>query len=161
MGCEGDSLPSRKDLISSASGISPESRPKDFVFTCCPISLEPLSAPFAFLKSGAICNYTSLVQASLDKRLTKMKRNREYVVVENRYELHNGYVFCPLTKKLMNGELPFIGIWPCGCVMAKSAYLGGKDYLCPLCMGKVDKVVEMNQDISALLSSKEVFWNKL
>lgn len=157
MGCEGGSLPCRKDLVRTKCSLemSKNDIDRSTVYFGCPVSSEPFAAPWAYLRVGAVCNYTSLLEGLISKSLKKLKGERDFINVGSKYTLRNGYFVCPLTTKVMNGDVPFVGIWPCGCILSASVLQSMDIAVCPVCGTKVDETTSIKQNISTLYSSSK------
>jgi hypothetical protein len=156
MGCEGGSLPSRRDLVRTKAGHHPDEELEELRLSRywnCPLSSTPLCVPLALIKmpphDGALCNYPALIEAMLQGYARRLKKGRDYVIASAVIKDH---VVCPISGKEMNGIIPFSGCWPCGCVLSAESARHLECTSCPLCGQLLTDRLQISQNVASILS---------
>ena len=147
MGCEGGTIPKRKDIVKNTNNTIGGSK-KEIMSEClqeqyktCALSQEPLKHPLALLKSGAICNLPACSHVQLELYASVPKNIQ--------IDANSGFLTCPISGKLLNGQIPFIGLWPCGCIMSFGAWESIKGDDCPVCGHAITRRIKITQQLSS------------
>eukprot|EP01036_Dinobryon_divergens_P025089 gene25090-33604_t len=100
--------------------------------TTCALSAEPLQEPIVSCELGNLFNKAAILTALLDKSL---QVNPAFSYIRGRKDLQtckftanpdqskkgSAPFMCPVTKLEMNGQLPFVIVWPTGHVLSEKA----------------------------------------
>ena len=164
----GGSIARREDLVKTkAKAVKADKKASVYVaWRTCALSKQPLAPPVVADALGRLYNKDSLLEHLLrpgvfgaDGALTAAHiRSLKDVVPLKLEERPEGErqtteddepvrFICPLTRRDMDGTVPFVYVRPCGCVLSLSGLRNaGKDAPshCPVCAVPLEAVVTLN-----------------
>uniref|UniRef100_A0A914GTF0 Replication termination factor 2 n=1 Tax=Globodera rostochiensis TaxID=31243 RepID=A0A914GTF0_GLORO len=163
MGADGGTIPKRCELVRKKK--KKEKIEKSYEaatkWRTCQLSQQPLKKPIVCCKLGRLYNKEAVLEAKLNKTLSKNKATehihafadvKELKLADNRAWKDNGpekgdiYIdmnespwVCPITALPMNGVNVFFVNWKCGCVFSEKAHNELKTNSCYGCGGPMDE----------------------
>ena len=170
MGCDGGSIPSRRELVrqrpKDTSRKDAEDQSRTNIWRFCRISNDPLRMPVVICSKGWLYNKESVIKHILSKAvLAKFDHFKSLKDVKTlNLTCNPNFVNdrglapfqCPVTGKEMNGQTGrFFYMRDCGCVVSEAAIRQLKDSKeCLKCGKPSSKPVEINGPASACEAKK-------
>lgn len=152
MGCEGGSLPSRRELVRTTVHTKSNVNDPEVLqarFQHCYLSTAPLQPPLVALISpcrsrAALANKDVLLQTIIASRLKEMRKSGKYWCDVN---VDSVPVTCSVTGKQFNGIISFHLITPCGCVISEGGLkelnvIANSPCICGIIVAEVIKVTQ-------------------
>lgn len=153
MGCEGGSLPTRRDLVRKEATKKDNGSAQPDVrlarFGHCALTGEPLGQALVATKGGLLVNKEAFLMALLSGKLKVKKGDWIDVSVTTDKPSHLGdgpKIICPVSQKCFDGVVSFIVCRPCGCLQSADTlwHSGGSCH----CGSLVESTIRITQSHS-------------
>jgi hypothetical protein len=167
MGCDGGSIPTRRELVRTASNsqsslpntnFDAQMRNTESWFICA-LSREPLRQPIVSCPKGRLYNKEAILMYLIQKKQSPEETINSYRVnvaghVNSLKDLttlrlvsnptNSNSFICPVTRREMNGQYRFAYLKPCGCVLSSQA-LPSATNVCLICETPFKEIIWINE----------------
>lgn len=160
MGCDGGSIPTRRDLVKTSNKPTREHRSSTECWNTCALGREPLNIPIVSCSMGRLYNKEAIIRYLLER-----KQGKTNPIVEHIHSLkdittlnltlnpsisendHIPLFICPVTRKEIS-KCRFVYLKPCGCVFSEQSINENIDHTCLLCNKPYQNIIVLNQSIN-------------
>lgn len=157
MGCDGGSIPTRRDLVKTFKKPIREHGPSTECWNTCALCHESLNIPIVSCNMGRLYNKEAIIRYLLERKQGKINPIVEHVhslkdittlnLTPNPLISENDHIplfICPVTRREIS-KCRFVYLKPCGCVFSEQAINENIEHICLLCNKPYQSVIILNE----------------